>query len=464
MIKDNKIFVWNDVQKWMDIHYQILKESNVDSTEIRTSQGLSHGINMYSYFEVSFLPSSFVSTVLSLPVFFLLSRNVLNGLVIVRHIKVSYYPIIVFCLSHLVLLILYYAILIVCQGKSFVDFVQMVPPIVYKIHQDISNSLFTEDQRISHTNNPDNKYLSRETIKAPGRSHLAPPYRTPPHTKNPNIKFNSATTHHSTKCNYPHSIFCTKSLIIAMQENPHEDLQNIQEDPKKYLQILQEDPKKYLHKYSYHRGTLYSMDGLVHTLSQSLYLGNTEADSREKNIVMDLPRSLLIQSQARWITSLIGRLLTDVEQNPNEILNAIRQKWKLKKKLDIVVVQGNLFILRFEKESDKIKILRHQPWQMLGYLLVLKPFSPDQVPNQTRFDTTPLWITFEGLHLEHQLPLFIERIATAAGRVLQVFPADNEPRDADGFRARVEVDLNHPLRQGRLVQTVDHGSVWISFH
>ncbi|KAF9591693.1 hypothetical protein IFM89_005565 [Coptis chinensis] len=178
---------------------------------------------------------------------------------------------------------------------------------------------------------------------------------------------------------------------------------------------------------------------------------------------MDLPRNLLVQSQSHWIASLIGRLHTNTQENPNDILRGIRQKWNLRRRLDIVVLEENNFILRFEKEQDKQRILRNQPWQILGYLLVLKPFGPNLVPRNIDFNTSPFWITFVGLKLEHQLSVVIERIAAATGRVLKVFPPDNAPRDADGYKARVMIVLNQSLTQGIMVQTVNHGPTWIGF-
>ncbi|KAF9620264.1 hypothetical protein IFM89_010999, partial [Coptis chinensis] len=147
---------------------------------------------------------------------------------------------------------------------------------------------------------------------------------------------------------------------------------------------------------------------------------------------MDIPQDLLLQSQARWTTSLIGKLISDVPHHPNEILRAVRSKWNLKKKLDIVVLEGDLFVFRFEKEADKAKIIKEQPWQVLGYLLVLKAFSPNIPPSTVLFTTTPIWIGFTGLLLEHQLSIVIERIASDTGRVLEVDPVDNTPKDADG--------------------------------
>ncbi|KAF9621319.1 hypothetical protein IFM89_019405 [Coptis chinensis] len=97
------------------------------------------------------------------------------------------------------------------------------------------------------------------------------------------------------------------------------------------------------------------------------------------------------------------------------------------------------------------------------YLLVLKPFGPNLVPRNIDFNTSPFWITFVGLKLEHQLSVVIERIAVAVGRVLEVFLPDNAPRDAYGYKARVMIVLNQSLTQGIMVQTVNHGPTWIGF-
>ncbi|KAF9600413.1 hypothetical protein IFM89_009328 [Coptis chinensis] len=55
-----------------------------------------------------------------------------------------------------------------------------------------------------------------------------------------------------------------------------------------------------------------------------------------------------------------------------------------------------------------------------------------------------------GLLLEHQLSIIIEQIASVAGKVLEVDPTDNTPKDVDGYRARVKVNIKEPIRQEEL--------------
>ncbi|KAF9605165.1 hypothetical protein IFM89_014156 [Coptis chinensis] len=159
---------------------------------------------------------------------------------------------------------------------------------------------------------------------------------------------------------------------------------------------------------------------------------------------MEIPRDLMLQTSIKWKTSLIGKLFTDTQLDPNEVMRAIRVKWNLKQKLHIVVTQGNLFIISFENEIDKNKILKNEPWQIMGYLLVLKKFSLHLSPQQIAFDTILFWITFTGLQLEHQSPEVIKLLASAAGTFREVDPAENT-RMAVGIEQSKRVDLHKPL-------------------
>ncbi|KAF9614873.1 hypothetical protein IFM89_020970 [Coptis chinensis] len=201
-----------------------------------------------------------------------------------------------------------------------------------------------------------------------------------------------------------------------------------------------------------------TMEHISHILSQAHI-----TESQEESKIMEIPRELLIKSRARWEASLIGKIISDSEQQPNEIMKAIRQKWNLRKTLDIVVVPGNKFILSFEKEIDKARILKDQPWQILGYLFVLKAFSPNLNPQDIIFTHQEFCITFEGLLLEHLMPEVIRYLASAAGSVTTVYTPDNSPRDATGYKAKVNVELDRPFAQGTMVNTFDGGRKWVDF-
>ncbi|KAF9625028.1 hypothetical protein IFM89_017100 [Coptis chinensis] len=200
------------------------------------------------------------------------------------------------------------------------------------------------------------------------------------------------------------------------------------------------------------------MEDITHVLAQAHLTG-----SKEDFFVMEIPRNLLLQTSARWNSSLIGKIFTETKLDPNEVMRAIRGKWNLKQRLHILAAEGGRFILSFENEIDKEKILKNEPWQIMGYLFALKDFNPENQPNQVTFKTSLFWINFTGLQLEHQSPSVIKLIAAAAGIVKEIDPPDTTPRDATGYRARVEVDLYKPMRQGTMTETFYMGPTWIDF-
>ncbi|KAF9593087.1 hypothetical protein IFM89_020151 [Coptis chinensis] len=61
------------------------------------------------------------------------------------------------------------------------------------------------------------------------------------------------------------------------------------------------------------------------------------------------------------------------------------------------------------------------------------------------------------------MPEVIRYLASAAGSVSTVYTPDNSPRDATGYKAKVNVELARPFAQGTMVNTFDGGRKWVDF-
>ncbi|KAF5199989.1 hypothetical protein FRX31_010427 [Thalictrum thalictroides] len=123
----------------------------------------------------------------------------------------------------------------------------------------------------------------------------------------------------------------------------------------------------------------------------------------------------------------------------------------------------NRFGCRFHNQNDQERVEEQQPWSVLGFLVLIQPFSTEMVTENVLFNTLPLWMSFKGLELEHLHANTVKMIGSAAGEVTTVMPTGIIPRTAEGFRARVNVDIHRPLVQGWPVTTLAKGVVWISF-
>ncbi|KAF5176076.1 hypothetical protein FRX31_034338, partial [Thalictrum thalictroides] len=76
-------------------------------------------------------------------------------------------------------------------------------------------------------------------------------------------------------------------------------------------------------------------------------------------------------------------------------------------------------------------------------------------PNTVVFKRIPLWMTFEGLLLQHMSAKTVKCIAEASGRVKEVLPKKYLPRSTDGYRAEVHVNIYKPLIWNTDVNTLE---------
>ncbi|KAF9626548.1 hypothetical protein IFM89_034961 [Coptis chinensis] len=114
-----------------------------------------------------------------------------------------------------------------------------------------------------------------------------------------------------------------------------------------------------------------------------------------------------------------------------------------------------------EKESDANKFVHSL--MMMNFEVDTKRMAASKTVGGIKSSTSLFWINFIGLQLEHQSPSVIKLIVAAAGIVKEIDPPDSTLRDATGYRARVEVDLYKPMRQGTMIETLYMGPTWIDF-
>ncbi|KAF5205185.1 hypothetical protein FRX31_005228, partial [Thalictrum thalictroides] len=176
-----------------------------------------------------------------------------------------------------------------------------------------------------------------------------------------------------------------------------------------------------------------------------------------------LPTEMLQTNANQWNHTLIFTLLNGNHLNPNQVMRAIKLKWKVLDACDIIRAGENRLICRFYNLNDHERIEEQQPWTVLGCLVLIEEFAVEMIAANVRFETIPLWMSFRGLELEHLNTNTIRMIGSAAGTVRTVLPVGVIPRTAEGYRARVDVFVHLPVVQGFTVNTLTKGDVWISF-
>ncbi|KAF5181646.1 hypothetical protein FRX31_028767, partial [Thalictrum thalictroides] len=178
---------------------------------------------------------------------------------------------------------------------------------------------------------------------------------------------------------------------------------------------------------------------------------------------MTIPLSELRENGAIWKDAWVFTLWHGDHLNAGHVTRSVKMKWKITGYFDVGRIGLNKFVCRLHTAEDIERVQNGQPWQVLGCLILMEKFSTPTDPDTIVFKRIPLWMTLEGLKLQHMSAKTVKGIATAAGRVRKVLPKKFLPRTAEGYRAQVRIDIYQPVVWETDVNTIEGTDVTISF-
>ena len=73
--------------------------------------------------------------------------------------------------------------------------------------------------------------------------------------------------------------------------------------------------------------------------------------------------------------------------------------WKLSTGFDIIDVGNEYFMIKFECQLDKDKVISEGPWMVNNHYLVVKKWTLDFNPLDNCFGRTMVWVRFLCLNL-----------------------------------------------------------------
>ncbi|KAJ4847723.1 hypothetical protein Tsubulata_027618 [Turnera subulata] len=125
---------------------------------------------------------------------------------------------------------------------------------------------------------------------------------------------------------------------------------------------------------------------------------------------------------------------------------------------------NNIFLIGFELEEDKKKVLKGSPWLVSNMYFCLKGWFPDMILSQVSFQKVLIWVQI------HDIPpnLLTHDRVVKIGVVFPVFHFYEPTLEAmlgwQGFiRARVEIETNMPLLPGIACLDQSGKEIWIKF-
>ncbi|KAF5196352.1 hypothetical protein FRX31_014061 [Thalictrum thalictroides] len=172
--------------------------------------------------------------------------------------------------------------------------------------------------------------------------------------------------------------------------------------------------------------------------------------------IIHIPLEELQSNGSQWKNAWIFTLWKGEHLNPSQVIHAVQMKLKISnEKRDMAHVAPNKFVCKIHAKDDDEKVHIGQPWQVMNCLIIMKRFSSPTKSEAVVLDRIPLRLCFQGLLLEHLNKNIVQRVVSIAGIVGLILPENGLPKNVDGFRASVEIDMNQPIKKGSFVESIE---------
>jgi hypothetical protein len=131
-------------------------------------------------------------------------------------------------------------------------------------------------------------------------------------------------------------------------------------------------------------------------------------------------------------------------------------------KLSFTVLGENLFLMEFQYECDRIRVLEGRPWSFEKSLFVVEEFDGLSTPSEISFDKVAFWVRISNLPLVCMNMEIGKQIGAAIGEVEMIDTDEEGVGWGEFLRARIKLDITKPLLRGRRMK-LGGNSIWARF-
>ncbi|KAK2988598.1 hypothetical protein RJ640_026095 [Escallonia rubra] len=176
--------------------------------------------------------------------------------------------------------------------------------------------------------------------------------------------------------------------------------------------------------------------------------------------LLSLDPDVVARRRLLWANTLIGRIVDTRQFTVQLLQRVVDHFWRLQGRV-VVEAVGHLFAFHFAVQSDMELVLKDNPWNIRGTILVLQRWQPSMAIEQVEFFTVDLWLQLHFIPLELFYSDLAGLIGSAFGKLLAMDWNPVRQQRRDFFRVLVRIKLADPLIPGLYVRTNQCESHWI---
>ena len=147
-------------------------------------------------------------------------------------------------------------------------------------------------------------------------------------------------------------------------------------------------------------------------------------DTEEEEVSVNLGRECTRATKEKARNCLVMKVLSRSGIILDALRKNIRMLWKPNKSLQISVIEEEMFLVEFDDERDKRRILEMSPWDYEKQLVLLQEFERDQDPKDIVLKWSPFWVQIYNLPLKNKTRETGKAIGASLEEVMEVDVGD----------------------------------------
>ena len=168
-----------------------------------------------------------------------------------------------------------------------------------------------------------------------------------------------------------------------------------------------------------------------------------DGDEMKPMIYLDdnLFQELCLPWQDALVIKLLGKTVGFLV-----LRDRLRSLWRLQGGFEMVDVGNGFFMVKFDLEEDRYKVMTGGLWMVFDHYLAIQTWMPEFISPKAKIQKTLVWIRFSGLNMLFYDESVLLTLASALGTPIKV-----DSNTVNGTRGRfarvcVEMDIMKPVK------------------
>lgn len=140
------------------------------------------------------------------------------------------------------------------------------------------------------------------------------------------------------------------------------------------------------------------------------------------------------------IVKLLGKTLGFLAMR-----DRLKALWKLTGDMDVLDIGHGFFMIKFDLEAVREKVISGGPWMIYDHCVAIRPWTTDFIASEVKINKTLVWIRFPSLGMENYDESLLLALASAVGSPVKVDIHTLDASRGKFSRVCIEINLDEPV-------------------